>query len=84
MTEADYAEVTERRADVQRATLSLGQLAYGLRDRSIVKSAVVSGRVRRPTSAPMSERYRMAGHDVEVDGPQFVSLKSTCMSHCAA
>ncbi|MCC6966859.1 MAG: putative baseplate assembly protein [Nitrospira sp.] len=76
VTEADYAEVTERRADVQRAAatfrwtgswhtvfVTVDREGGGLSDEfdTDIRTHV--------------ERYRMAGHDLEIDGPQFVSLE---------
>jgi hypothetical protein len=77
VTEADYAEVTERRADVQRAAATF---------RWTGSWHTVFVTVDRGGGGPLSgeyeeeirehvERYRMAGHDLEVDGPQFVSLE---------
>jgi predicted phage baseplate assembly protein len=77
VTEADYAEVTERRADVQRAAASF---------RWTGSWHTVFVTVDREAGAGLSdefetdirthvERYRMAGHDLEVDSPQFVSLE---------
>jgi predicted phage baseplate assembly protein len=77
VTPGDYAEVTERRADVQRAAASF---------RWTGSWHTVFVTVDRGGGGPLSgeyeeeirehvERYRMAGHDLEVDGPQFVSLE---------
>ncbi len=77
VTEADYAEVTERRADVQRAAATFRwtgswHTAFITVDRG--GGATVSdgfeGEIRGHV-----ERYRMAGHDLEIDGPQFVSVE---------
>ena len=77
VTEADYAEVTERRADVQRAAATFRwtgswHTVFVTVDRE--GGAVVSDEFETDIRAHV-ERYRMAGHDVEVDGPQFVSLE---------
>ena len=78
MTEADYAEVTERHGAVRarRGDLPVDRLvAHGVRDRGPVR------RTRRWTRRSSSrlrgwlERYRMAGYDLEVDGPVFVPLE---------
>jgi hypothetical protein len=77
VTPADYAAVTERYADVQRA-------AATFRWTGSWHTAFVT--VDRGGGAPVTEdfeddlrahleRYRMAGHDVEVDGPRLVSLE---------
>ncbi len=77
VTPADYAEVTERHADVQRA-------AATFRWTGSWHTAFLT--VDRRTGAAFSdafetdirehvERYRMAGHDLEVDEPKFVSLE---------
>lgn len=74
---ADYAEVTERHPDVQRA-------AATFRWTGSWHTAFVT--VDRGANAPITQefedtmrahvdRYRMAGHDVEVDGPRFVPLE---------
>jgi len=77
VTEADYAAVTERHAGVQRAIATfrwtgswhtvfitvdrLGGLPMGDDFEASIRSHV--------------ERYRMAGHDLEIDGPRYVSLE---------
>ena len=77
VTAADYAEVTERHADVQRAAATF---------RWTGSWHTVFLTVDRSGGAPLSqefendirnhvERYRMAGHDLEVDEPQFVALE---------
>ncbi len=74
---ADYAEVTERHPDVQRAAATF---------RWTGSWHTVFVTVDRGGNAPITQgfehdirahvdRYRMAGHDVEVDGPRFVSLE---------
>jgi hypothetical protein len=77
VTETDYAEVTQRDKRVQRATatfrwtgswhtvfLTVDRLG-GLLVDSPFKTSI----------ADFVERYRMAGYDLEVDAPQFVSLQ---------
>jgi uncharacterized phage protein gp47/JayE len=77
VTAADYAEVTQRRADVQRAAATF---------RWTGSWHTVFLTVDRSGGAPVSpefasdignyvERYRMAGHDLEVDSPRFVALE---------
>ena len=77
VTPADYAAVTERYVDVQRA-------AATFRWTGSWHTAFVT--VDRGGGAPVTEdfeddlrahleRYRMAGHDVEIDGPRLVSLE---------
>ena len=77
VTEADYAEVTERDSRVQRAAATFrwtgswhtvfltvdrfGGLAVDEKFKASIRQSV--------------ERYRMAGYDLEVDAPQFVSLE---------
>jgi hypothetical protein len=77
VTEADYAEVTERRADVQRAAATFRwtgswHTVFVTVDRE--GGAGVSDEFETGVRAHV-ERYRMAGHDLEIDGPQFVSLE---------
>ena len=77
VTEADYATVTERHAGVQRAIATF---------RWTGSWHTVFITVDRSGGAPMDddfeesirrhvERYRMAGHDLEIDGPHYVSLE---------
>jgi hypothetical protein len=77
VTEQDYAEVTERHPQVQKAQATfrwtgswrtvfitidrLGGLAVDDAFKTEIRDFV--------------ERYRMAGYDLEVDGPRFVSLE---------
>ena len=76
VTAADYAEVAERRAEVQRAAASFRwtgswHTVFVTADR-FGGGAVDAGfeaRLRRHL-----ERYRMAGYDLEVDAPRFVPL----------
>lgn len=77
VTPADYAEVTERRTDVQRAAATFRwtgswHTVFVTVDRGggAAVSEEFEGEIREHV-----ERYRMAGHDLEVDGPQFVSLE---------
>ncbi|MEK6804818.1 MAG: putative baseplate assembly protein [Nitrospirota bacterium] len=77
VTPADYAEVTERRTDVQRAAATFRwtgswHTVFVTVDRE--GGAGLSGEFETDMRTHV-ERYRMAGHDVEIDGPQFVSLE---------
>lgn len=77
VTEADYAEVTERRSDVQRAAATFRwtgswHTVFVTVDREgggTMTDEFESG-IRNHV-----ERYRMAGHDLEIDGPHFVSIE---------
>lgn len=76
VTEADYAEVAERRVEVQRAAASFRwtgswHTVFVTADRrgGAAVDAPFEARLRRHL-----ERYRMAGYDLEVDGPRFVPL----------
>jgi len=78
VTEADYAAVTERHPGVQRAiaTFSLDrQLAHRIHHRRPFGriggwTTIFEASIRRHV-----ERYRIAGHDLEIDGPRYVSLE---------
>lgn len=77
VTEADYADVTERRADVQRAAATFRwtgswHTVFVTVDREA--GVGLSDEFEADIRAHV-ERYRMAGHDLEIDGPQFVSLE---------
>ena len=76
VTEADYGEVTERRDDIDRAAATFRwtgswHTLFDTIDR-------LGGReVDEPFRAGIRqylERYRVVGHDIEVDAPRFVSL----------
>jgi hypothetical protein len=84
VTADDYAAVTERHAEVQRAaatfrwtgswhTVFLTVDRLGGRPVDADFEAQIRGHV---------ERFRMAGHDLEVDAPRFVSLE-VAMHVCA-
>jgi hypothetical protein len=77
VTAGDYAEVAQRHPEVQRAAstvrwtgswrtifLSVDRFGGGSVD------AAFERKLRQ-----FLERYRMAGHDLEIDGPQFVPLE---------
>jgi hypothetical protein len=77
VTPTDYAAVTERHADVQRAAATFRwtgswHTVFLTVDRSA--GAALSEEFETDISHHV-ERYRMAGHDVEVDEPQFVALE---------
>jgi len=76
VTEADYAAVAERHPEVQRAVA---------RRRWTGSWSTIFLTIDRRAGLPVDaafekelraflERYRMAGQDVEIDGPRFVSL----------
>ncbi|MFD8889489.1 putative baseplate assembly protein [Streptomyces sp. NPDC059566] len=77
VTEADWAEVTERVGGVQRAAATLRWTGSW---HSVFVTADRRG--GRPVDAAFErdlrarlERYRLAGYDLEVDGPVFVPLE---------
>jgi hypothetical protein len=77
VTPEDYAEAAERHSQVQRAAATVRwtgswRTIFLTVDRlgGQPVDAEFEGEMRRHL-----ERYRMAGHDVEIDGPQFVPLE---------
>ena len=77
VTEADYAAVTERHPGVQRAIATFRwtgswHTVFITVDRSGGRRWTTISRNR---FAAHVERYRMAGHDLEIDGPRYVSLE---------
>lgn len=85
VTEADYAEVTERHPRVQRAQ---GTFRWtGSWRTSFVTIDRQGGRAVdaefEDEIAAHIERYRMAGHDLEINGPRMVSLE-IAMNVCVA
>jgi predicted phage baseplate assembly protein len=77
VTEADYATVTERDPRVQRAAATFRWT--GSWHTAFLTADRLGG---QPADDPFKtsirqlvERYRMAGYDLEVDGPQFVSME---------
>jgi hypothetical protein len=77
VTPADYAEVTERFPDVQRAAATFRwtgswHTVFLTVDRS--GGAALSEQFETDIRNHV-ERYRMAGHDLEVDEPRFVALE---------
>ena len=76
VTPADYAEVTERHPSVQRAAATFRwtgswYTVYITVDR---KGGGEVDDVYKQTILNHVERYRMAGYDIEVNGPSYVSL----------
>ncbi|HUI06055.1 MAG TPA: putative baseplate assembly protein [Verrucomicrobiae bacterium] len=76
VTEADYAEVTQRDSRVQRAAATFRwtgswHTVFLTADRfgGLPVDDAFKTDIRQ-----LVERYRMAGYDLEVDGPRFVSL----------
>ncbi|HEY2990886.1 MAG TPA: putative baseplate assembly protein [Candidatus Binatia bacterium] len=77
VTEEDYAEVTERDPDIQQAAATFRWT--GSWHTVFVNVDRLGGlRVDDPFEKKMRrhlERYRMAGHDLEIDGPRYVPLE---------
>ena len=76
VTAADYAAVSERRADVQRAAATFRwtgswYTVFVTADR--VGGAAVDDPFETALRSDL-ERFRMAGYDLEVDAPRFVPL----------
>jgi hypothetical protein len=77
VTLADYAEVTERHAGVQRAAATFRWTgSWHTVFLTVDQSAglAVTDTFETDMRAHV-ERYRMAGHDLELDSPQFVALE---------
>lgn len=77
VTPADYAEVTERYPDVQRAAATLRWTGSW---HTVFLTVDQQGGAALTESFESDirnhvERYRMAGHDLEVDAPRFVALE---------
>jgi Baseplate J-like protein len=77
VTEADYAEVTERDARVQQAAATFRwtgswHTVFLTIDR--FGDLEVDAGFKRDIAAHV-ERFRMAGHDLEINAPHFVSLE---------
>jgi hypothetical protein len=77
VTAKDYAEVAERHAGVQRAAATIRwtgswRTVFLTVDR--IGGADVDADFEKEMRAHL-ERYRMAGHDVEIDAPRYVSLE---------
>jgi predicted phage baseplate assembly protein len=77
VTEADYAEVTERDPRVQQAKATLRWT--GSWHTVFLAVDPLGGRALDPVVASQLEahvdRYRMAGHDLEIDEPVYVPLE---------
>jgi hypothetical protein len=79
VTEADYAAAAERRAEVQRAAATFRwtgswHTVFVTADR--FGGAAVDSRFEARLRRHL-ERFRMAGYDLEVDGPRYVALDIT-------
>jgi Baseplate J-like protein len=79
VTEADYAAAAERRAEVQRAAATFRwtgswHTVFVTADR--FGGAAVDFRFEARLRRHL-ERFRMAGYDLEVDGPRYVALEIT-------
>jgi hypothetical protein len=77
VTPADYAEVTERHPEVQRAAATARWTGSWVTI-FIAVDRVGGGPVDSSFKAEILtylEKYRMAGHDIEIDGPAFVWLE---------
>lgn len=77
VTPDDYARIAERRGDVQRAAASFRwtgswRTVFVTADR--FGGAAVSADFENAL-LDYFQRYRMAGHDVEIDAPRYVSLE---------
>jgi predicted phage baseplate assembly protein len=79
VTAADYAAAAERRADVQRAAATFRwtgswHTVFVTADRfgGAAVDSPFEARLRRHL-----ERFRMAGYDLDVDGPRYVALDIT-------
>jgi hypothetical protein len=77
VTPADYAAASERQPQVQRAAATFRwtgswRTVFVTADR--IGGLPVDDDFERAMSGRL-ERFRMAGHDLEIDGPRFVSLE---------
>lgn len=77
VTPEDYAEVAERHREVQRAAATVRwtgswRTIFLTLDR--FGGRAVDAEFEQDIRLHL-ERYRMAGHDIEIDGPQFVALE---------
>lgn len=77
VTPADYSEVTERHPEVQQAATTVRwtgswRTMFVTADRTggLPVDAAFESTLRQHL-----ERYRLAGHDLEIDAPRFVSLE---------
>ncbi|MGH9762813.1 MAG: putative baseplate assembly protein, partial [Blastocatellia bacterium] len=76
VTADDYAAITERRSDIQRAAATVRwtgswQTIFVSADR---KGAIAVDQPFKSGLTQYLEPFRMAGRDVEIEGPVFVSL----------
>jgi hypothetical protein len=77
VTPEDYAEVAQRHPEVQRAAATF-RWTGSWRTVFLTVDRLGGGDVDATFEAEMRrhlERYRMAGYDVEIDGPRYVSLE---------
>ncbi len=77
VTEADYAEVSERRRDIQKAA-GTRRWTGSWHTMSVTVDRYRGLDVDEPFEAELVrylDRYRLAGQDVEIDGPRFVPLE---------
>lgn len=77
VTEADYAKVTERQSGIQKAQATFRwtgswHTVFITADRE--RGLEIDNDFSRGVRANV-EKYRMAGHDLEVETPQFVALE---------
>lgn len=77
VTEADYAEVTERQPGIQKAQATFRwtgswHTVFITADRE--RGLAIDDKFSRDLCASV-EKYRMAGHDMNVDSPHFVPLE---------
>ena len=84
VTDADYAAVADRHPEVQRAAATRRwtgswHTVFVTTDR---RGGAAIDQPFEDDLRAFLERFRMAGHDLEVDGPRFVSLDVT-LSVCA-
>jgi hypothetical protein len=76
VTAADYAAAAQRRPDVQRAAASF-RWTGSWHTVFVTADRLGGAAVEAPFEAKMRrhlERFRMAGYDLEVDGPRYVPL----------
>nr|MDQ3283900.1 putative baseplate assembly protein [Acidobacteriota bacterium] len=85
VTEADYAEVTQRRADIDRAAATFRWTGswYTVFDTIDRRGGVAVDDAFRGEIRHYLENYRVVGRDLEVDKPRFVSI-DIAMTICVA
>jgi len=84
VTEADYASMSERDPDVQRAAATF-RWTGSWHTVFITADRVGGAAVDADFEAGLErflDRYRMAGYDLEVDGPRFVPLEVGLLVCC--